>query len=182
MRSLFQNLKSKSNPGLRLRIFDSSITPNRFVRMSGEELKSKERREEDRQIQKENMDKAMVAQVEKSISSSLTCGKCGQKKVSYSQAQTRSADEPMTVSTWTVERGEGRGTKANSVDRRFASVRFVGIGGSSVEGVAWWASNGHIGEIDEILGLATLASGGVLRVARRVGACLGGMRYTASGS
>jgi len=99
MRSLFQNLKSKSNPGLRLRIFDSSITPDRFVRMSGEELKSKERREEDRQIQKENMDKAMVAQVEKSISSSLTCGKCGQKKVSYSQAQTRSADEPMTVST-----------------------------------------------------------------------------------
>jgi transcription elongation factor S-II len=27
----------------------------------------------------------------------LTCGKCGQKKVSYSQAQTRSADEPMTT-------------------------------------------------------------------------------------
>jgi len=105
MRSLFQNLKSKSNPGLRLRIFDSSITPDRFVRMSGEELKSKERREEDRQIQKENMDKAMVAQVEKSISSSLTCGKCGQKKVSYSQAQTRSADEPMTVSTCGYESG-----------------------------------------------------------------------------
>lgn len=65
--------------------------------MSADDLKSPERREEDRQIMKENMDKAMVAQEEKSISSSLTCGKCGQKKVSYSQAQTRSADEPMTT-------------------------------------------------------------------------------------
>lgn len=27
----------------------------------------------------------------------MQCGKCGQKKVSYSQAQTRSADEPMTT-------------------------------------------------------------------------------------
>jgi len=52
--------------------------------------------------------------VEKSISSSLTCGKCGQKKVSYSQAQTRSADEPMTVSDkFRVGRGEGREWKAN---------------------------------------------------------------------
>ena len=39
----------------------------------------------------------MVAQEEKSVSTSLECGKCHQKKVSYSQAQTRSADEPMTT-------------------------------------------------------------------------------------
>jgi transcription elongation factor S-II len=97
MRSLFQNLKAKSNPTLRLRVFAQEIAPDRFVRMSLEELKSKERREEDKQLMKENMDKAMVAQVERSISTSLQCGKCKQKKVSYSQAQTRSADEPMTV-------------------------------------------------------------------------------------
>jgi len=97
MRSLYQNLKNKSNPGLRVRVLASEISPDRFVKMSHEELKSKERRMEDERLQKENMDKAMVAQVEKSISASLTCGKCGQKMVSYTQAQTRSADEPMTT-------------------------------------------------------------------------------------
>jgi transcription elongation factor S-II len=39
----------------------------------------------------------MVAQEEESISTSLECGKCHEKKVSYRQAQTRSADEPMTT-------------------------------------------------------------------------------------
>jgi len=65
--------------------------------MTSEELKSDERRAEDKQLMKENMDNAMVPQVEKSISVQLRCGKCGQNKVAYSQAQTRSADEPMTT-------------------------------------------------------------------------------------
>lgn len=97
LRSLYQNLKNKSNPGLRKRVLSGEIAPERFVTMSHEELKSAERRAEDEKIQKENMDMAMVAQAEKSISSSLQCGKCGQRMVSYSQAQTRSADEPMTT-------------------------------------------------------------------------------------
>lgn len=97
IRSLFQNLKNKSNPKLRVRVLSGEISPARFVRMTHEELKSKEQREEEKAILKENMDKAMVAQEEKSVSTSLQCGKCGQRKVSYSQAQTRSADEPMTT-------------------------------------------------------------------------------------
>lgn len=97
MRSLYQNLKNKSNPQLRRRVLSGEITPKRFVIMTHEELKSAERRAEDARLEKENMNQAMVAQVEKSISASLTCGKCRQKKVSYSQAQTRSADEPMTT-------------------------------------------------------------------------------------
>ena len=97
MRSLYQNLKNKSNPSLRVRVLSGEIEPKRFVLMSHEELKSAERREEDKKIESENMRAAQAPQVEKSISTSLTCGKCGQKKVSYSQAQTRSADEPMTT-------------------------------------------------------------------------------------
>ncbi|KAK5018416.1 transcription factor S-II, central domain-containing protein [Cryomyces antarcticus] len=97
MRSLYQNLKNKSNPGLRTHVLNGDIAPARFVVMTHEELRSPQQRAEDARLQKENMDKAMVAQEEKSISASLTCGKCGQKKVSYSQAQTRSADEPMTT-------------------------------------------------------------------------------------
>ncbi|MCJ1339676.1 RNA polymerase II elongation factor [Bachmanniomyces sp. S44760] len=97
IRSLYQNLKAKTNPSLRVQVLNGSITPSKFVIMSHDELKSPERREQDRILEKENMRDAQVPKAEKSISTSLTCGKCGQKKVSYSQAQTRSADEPMTT-------------------------------------------------------------------------------------
>lgn len=97
IRSLFQNLKNKSNQALRTRVLTNEVTPEQFVKMSSEDLKSAERREQDKRIEKENMDKAMVAQAERSISTSLQCGKCGQRKVTYTEAQTRSADEPMTL-------------------------------------------------------------------------------------
>lgn len=97
MRSLFQNLKNKSNPTLRKRVLSGEIAPKDFVVMSHDDLKSDTRRKEDERLQKENMNEAMVAQVEKSISKEFECGKCKKKMVSYSQAQTRSADEPMTV-------------------------------------------------------------------------------------
>jgi transcription elongation factor S-II len=80
-----------------VRVLSGEISAATFVVMSSEDLKSDERRAEDEKLKKENMDKAMVAQEERSISTQLTCGKCGQKKVSYTQAQTRSADEPMTT-------------------------------------------------------------------------------------
>jgi transcription elongation factor S-II len=97
MRSLFQNLKNKSNPNLRIRVLAGEIGPDDFVRMSSDELRSAEQREADAKIKKLNMDKAMVGQPERSISTSLQCGKCGQRKVTYTEAQTRSADEPMTL-------------------------------------------------------------------------------------
>jgi len=97
IRSLFQNLKNKSNPGLRHRILSGEVSPERFVNMTYDELKSEQQKAEDEKIAKENIDRAMVAQEEKSVSTSLMCGKCNQKQVSYTQAQTRSADEPMTT-------------------------------------------------------------------------------------
>ncbi|KAI9701643.1 MAG: RNA polymerase II elongation factor [Bogoriella megaspora] len=97
MRSLFQNLKNKSNPQLRQRVMSGEITPNRFVVMTHDELKSAERKAEDERIAKENLDKAMVAKEERVYSETLECGRCKQKKVAYNQAQTRSADEPMTT-------------------------------------------------------------------------------------
>lgn len=97
IRSLFQNLKVKSNKELRRRVMVGEITAMEFVKMSPDELKSQEHKERDKAYEKENINNAQVAQPEKSISDALTCGKCGQKKVSYTQAQTRSADEPMTT-------------------------------------------------------------------------------------
>jgi transcription elongation factor S-II len=88
IRSLFQNLKD---------VLSGKIAPKKFVVMSHDEMKSDIRRAEDEKLEKENMNQAMVAQVEKSISREFQCGKCKKKMVSYSQAQTRSADEPMTT-------------------------------------------------------------------------------------
>jgi transcription elongation factor S-II len=97
MRSLFQNLKNKSNPALRKDVLTGRIPPSKFVVMSHDEMKSDSRRAEDEKLAKINMQEAMVAQVEKSISTEFQCSKCKKKMVSYSQAQTRSADEPMTT-------------------------------------------------------------------------------------
>jgi transcription elongation factor S-II len=97
LRSLFQNLKNLSNRELGPRVMSGEITAAQFVVMSHEELKSAERRKEDEKLHAENMKKAQVPMAEKSISDALRCGRCGQRKVSYSQAQTRSADEPMTT-------------------------------------------------------------------------------------
>jgi transcription elongation factor S-II len=97
VRSLYQNLRSRTNAALRARVLASEIAPAALVTMTSEQLKSEERKAEDARMMKENMDKAMVAQEEQSYSVHLQCGKCKQKKVTYTQAQTRSADEPMTT-------------------------------------------------------------------------------------
>jgi transcription elongation factor S-II len=97
LRSLFQNLKNTSNRELGPRVMSGEIPASRFVIMTHEELKSVQRRMEDEKLEKENLLKAQVPMAQKSISDALKCGKCHEKKVSYSQAQTRSADEPMTT-------------------------------------------------------------------------------------
>jgi len=97
MRSLFQNLKSKSNSALRKRVLMGDVSAKRFVVMTHGEMKSDERRAQDEKLEAENMKQAMVAQVEKAVSKEFQCSKCKKKMVSYSQAQTRSADEPMTT-------------------------------------------------------------------------------------
>ncbi|KAI4124016.1 MAG: hypothetical protein LQ338_005023 [Usnochroma carphineum] len=97
IRSLFQNLKNKSNPTLRVRVHANEITPERFVTMTSEDLRSEEQKRLDGEYEQENMKNAKVAKPERSISTSFECGKCKQKKVAYNQAQTRSADEPMTT-------------------------------------------------------------------------------------
>jgi transcription elongation factor S-II len=97
IRSLFQNLKMKPNASLRQDVFSGAIPPQKFVAMTTEDLKSAEKKAEDEALEKENMNAAMTAKEEKAISTTMQCGKCKAFKVSYSQAQTRSADEPLTT-------------------------------------------------------------------------------------
>lgn len=97
IRSLFSNLKTKTNKDLGRRVLTGDISAARFVTMSDEELKSEDQRKKELELEKENMMRAQVPQEQKSISDSLECGRCKKKQVSYTQAQTRAADEPMTT-------------------------------------------------------------------------------------
>ncbi|KAI1844840.1 hypothetical protein JX266_009068 [Neoarthrinium moseri] len=97
IRSLFSNLKVKTNHELGQGVMSGEIAPDKFVRMSSQELMSAEQRRLNAALEKENLNKAQVPIAEKSISEELQCGNCKAKKVSYTQAQTRSADEPMTT-------------------------------------------------------------------------------------
>ncbi|KAI1138261.1 transcription elongation factor [Hypoxylon sp. FL0543] len=97
IRSLFQNLKVKTNAELGRNVMSGSIAADKFVVMTSKELMSAHQRKADAELELENMKKAQVPMAEKSISDSLECSNCKKKMVSYTQAQTRSADEPMTT-------------------------------------------------------------------------------------
>ena len=87
MRSLFQNLKIKNNEQLRSDVYSGTISPDKFgkhansnknlwqhilttdtVNMTGDELKSAEKRAADAAMEKENMRVAMTATEQKAIS------------------------------------------------------------------------------------------------------------------
>jgi cation transport regulator ChaB len=86
MRSLFQNLKIKNNEQLRTDVYSGAIDPDKFgkrarnirtserklttsaVNMSGDDLKSAEKRAADAAMEKENMRVAMTATEQKAIS------------------------------------------------------------------------------------------------------------------
>ncbi|KAI1815580.1 transcription elongation factor [Poronia punctata] len=97
VRSLFQNLKVKTNAELGRNVMSGVIAPEKFVVMTSKQLLSAEQRQADAKLEEENMKKAQVPKEERSISDTLECSNCKMKMVSYSQAQTRSADEPMTT-------------------------------------------------------------------------------------
>lgn len=97
IRSLFSNLKNKSNKDLGRRVLSGDIAADKFATMTDEELKSEDQKRKEIELEKENMKNAQVPKAEKSISDALECSRCKKRQVSYSQAQTRSADEPMTT-------------------------------------------------------------------------------------
>lgn len=97
IRSLYLNLKDKKNPNLRRRVINGDISPERLSTMTSQEMASEERRAEDQKLEEENMREAMKPTAVRSTTDQFPCGKCGKRTVAYSQAQTRSADEPMTT-------------------------------------------------------------------------------------
>jgi len=96
-RQLSFNLKDPKNPDLRRSVSDGVIDPATLVEMSPEELGSAERRLTNEAIREHATNEAVRGQKKEASTDAFKCGKCKQRKCTYYQLQTRSADEPMTT-------------------------------------------------------------------------------------
>lgn len=96
VRQLAFNLKDPKNPDLRSSLADGSVSASVLIDLSPEELGSNERREANEKIREHAEWEAVRGQQQQASTDAFKCGKCKQRKCTYYQLQTRSADEPMT--------------------------------------------------------------------------------------
>jgi len=78
-------------------VADGLISPKVLLDLKPEELGSDERRNENAAIREAATAEAVRGQKQQASTDAFKCGKCGQRKCTYYQLQTRSADEPMTT-------------------------------------------------------------------------------------
>ncbi|KAG1880899.1 transcription elongation factor [Suillus subluteus] len=97
IRSSYVNLKDKGNPSLRENIVSGDLSAEKFSKMTSEEMSSEERRAADQKIKEDNFFKSLGAGEREAETEGFQCSRCKQRKCRYRQAQTRSADEPMTI-------------------------------------------------------------------------------------
>jgi len=97
MRSLFSNLKDKTNPSLRESVVSGALRIERLCSMTSQEMASEERKAADKKIKEDNIFNSLAAGEQEAETDAFQCGRCKQRKTRYRQAQTRSADEPMTT-------------------------------------------------------------------------------------
>eukprot|EP00164_Ancoracysta_twista_P003866 GFYU01005186.1.p1 GENE.GFYU01005186.1~~GFYU01005186.1.p1 ORF type:complete len:315 (-),score=67.19 GFYU01005186.1:370-1314(-) len=97
-RSLSFNLKDPKNPSLRANVLLSIISPEKLCQMTSHEMASDDVKKEREEHQRIGKEKVMPDwDRDKSTTNMFKCGKCGERKCTYYQMQTRSADEPMTT-------------------------------------------------------------------------------------
>ncbi|ERN04195.1 hypothetical protein AMTRI_Chr08g168260 [Amborella trichopoda] len=96
-RSILFNLKDANNPDLRRRVLLGKIKPENLINMTPEEMASDQRKRENNQIKEKALFECQREGAPKATTDQFRCGRCGQRKTTYHQLQTRSADEPMTT-------------------------------------------------------------------------------------
>ncbi|KAK7576037.1 hypothetical protein V9T40_012323 [Parthenolecanium corni] len=97
VRSRIANLKDPKNPSLKNNFLSGAIQPSKLAIMTADEMASDEMKNLRNRFVKESIDDAQLATVQGTTTDLLKCGKCKQKNCTYTQVQTRSADEPMTT-------------------------------------------------------------------------------------
>ncbi|KAF8093038.1 hypothetical protein N665_0392s0013 [Sinapis alba] len=96
-RSIMFNLRDSNNPDLRRRVLTGEVSPEKLITLSAEEMASDKRKQETNQIKEKFLFDCERGQAPKASTDQFKCGRCGQRKCTYYQMQTRSADEPMTT-------------------------------------------------------------------------------------
>lgn len=97
LRSRISNLKDQKNPELRRNVLCGNISAERIATMSAEEMASAELKEMRKALTKESIREHQLSKVGGTETDMFICGKCRKKNCTYTQVQTRSADEPMTT-------------------------------------------------------------------------------------
>ncbi|KAM4688096.1 transcription elongation factor A protein 1 isoform 1-T1 [Discoglossus pictus] len=105
VRSRISNLKDSKNPNLRRNVLCGNISPEFFARMTAEEMASDELKEMRKNLTKEAIREHQMARTGGTETDLFSCGKCKKKNCTYTQVQTRSADEPMTTFVFCNECG-----------------------------------------------------------------------------
>ncbi|KAI6670250.1 hypothetical protein NL676_005135 [Syzygium grande] len=96
-RSLMFNIKDPNNPDFRRKVLLGHVKPERLLNMTTEEMASDERQLQNQQIKEKALFECELGAAPKATTDQFKCGRCGQRKCTYYQMQTRSADEPMTT-------------------------------------------------------------------------------------
>lgn len=105
IRSRVSNLRDSKNPTLRKAVLSGEITPERMAKMTAEEMANDEIKDLRKKFTKEAIDDAQMAVTTGTPTDLFKCGKCGKRHCTYTQVQTRSADEPMTTFVYCQECG-----------------------------------------------------------------------------
>ncbi|KAL6893831.1 hypothetical protein ACP4OV_007929 [Aristida adscensionis] len=96
-RSIMFNLRADNNTDFRRRVLIGQVRPERLPDISPEEMASDARKQENKQIKEKALFDCERGGAPKATTDQFKCGRCGQRKTTYYQLQTRSADEPMTT-------------------------------------------------------------------------------------
>ncbi|TQD98616.1 hypothetical protein C1H46_015864 [Malus baccata] len=96
-RSLIFNLKDQKNLDFRRKVLLGHIKAERLVNLSTAEMASDQRQEETKKLEEKALFECERGGPPKATTDQFKCGRCGQRKTTYYQMQTRSADEPMTT-------------------------------------------------------------------------------------
>lgn len=96
-RELSFNLKDKKNVKLRAAVLSRAIPPSVLLELSSEELANDDLKKVREEMHEKMTREAMPYNKREATTDMFRCGKCKERKCTYYQMQTRSADEPLTT-------------------------------------------------------------------------------------
>lgn len=103
--SMCFNLRHARNPGLLARVLYGEISPARLVRMTPYELFPEHWSEVFDRVAHKQLRKQITLDAASAPDGLLQCRKCKSRKTTFTQLQTRSADEPLTTFALCLECG-----------------------------------------------------------------------------